>query len=303
MTNRHRIWVEHAGARMAVARWGEADSRKPPALLIHGTGFVAEVWDEIASVLASRYTVYALDRRGHGASHKPATGRYHFLDFASDVCAVIEALDLTDIFGVGHSAGATDLLLAARLLPQRFSRLFVMEPTVMDPRANRAGGAGLSDQGTNLVQGVLRRQVEFDSAVAAFQRFRAAPAFAEWSEHALWAYVTHGFSPLPDGRVQLLCRPEIEAAMLRPIFEAMEQVYAGDERGNPFVGLSEIDCPVCVATAERSWPIYKEMAARAVALIPAVSQWTFPGVGHCVAQESPALLLRALEAFEARAHP
>ena len=301
MVNRHRIWVEHAGGRIALTRWGEADSSKPPALLVHGTGFVAEVWDEVASTLASSHTVYALDRRGHGASHKPAADQYHFLDFASDVCAVIEAFDLSDIFGVGHSAGATDLLLAARLLPQRFSRLFVMEPTIMDPRADRADGARLSDKGAAFVQGVLRRQVEFDSGAAAFQRFRAAPAFADWSERALWEYVRHGFETLQDGRVRLLCRPEIEAAMLLPIFEAMEQVYTGDERGNPFVQLSEIDCPVCVATAERSAPIYREMASRAVALIPVVSQWTFDGVGHCVAQESPKLLLQALRAFETRA--
>jgi pimeloyl-ACP methyl ester carboxylesterase len=303
MTNRHRIWVEHAGARIALARWGEANSHKPPALLVHGTGFVAEVWDEVASGLASKYTVYGLDRRGHGASHKPATDRYHFLDFALDVCTVVEALDLSDIFGIGHSAGATDLLLAAKLLPQRFSRLFIMEPTVMDPRAERADSARLSDKGAAFAQGVLRRQVEFDSAAAAFQRFRAAPAFADWSEHALWAYIRHGFEQLPDGRVRLLCMPEIEAAMLRPIFEAIEQIYAGDDRGNPFGWLSEIDCPVCIATAERSWPIYKEMASRAVALIPAASQWTFEGVGHCVAQEAPTLLLQALEAFEPRADP
>jgi pimeloyl-ACP methyl ester carboxylesterase len=60
---------------------------------------------------------------------------------------------------------------------------------------------------------------------------------------------------------------------------------------------------VCIATAERSWPIYKEMASRAVALIPAASQWTFDGVGHCVAQEAPTLLLQALEAFEPRTDP
>ena len=66
------------------------------------------------------YTVYALDRRGHGDSHKPAADRYHFQDFAEDVCRVIEALDLTDIYGIGHSAGATDLLLAAKLLPCAF---------------------------------------------------------------------------------------------------------------------------------------------------------------------------------------
>ena len=88
------------------------------------------------------------------------------------------------------------------------------------------------------------------------------------------------------------------APEVRPIFEAMEQVYTGDERGNPFISLAGIGCPVRVATAENSWAIYKEMAARAAALIPATSQWTFDGVGHCVAQEAPELLLQALAAFE-----
>ena len=171
----------------------------------------------------------------------------------------------------------------------------------MDPRAIRADGAKLSDKSMAMVQGALRRQVEFDSAAAAFQRFRSSTAFADWSEPALWAYIRHGFSTLPDGRIQLRCTPEIESAILLPIFEAMEQVYTGDERGNPFTWLSEIDCPVCVATAERSWPIYKEMASRAVALIPGVSQWSFDGVGHCVGQETPELLLQALKAFEASA--
>ena len=106
--------------------------------------------------------------------------------------------------------------------------------------------------------------------------------------------------PQPDGRVRLLCRPEIEAAMLGPIFEAMAQVYAGDERGNPFIWLSQIECPVRVTTAEKSWPIYKEMADRAVALIPDVSRWTFEGVGHCVAQEAPEKVIEALAAFESR---
>lgn len=299
MTNRQRIFVDSADGRIALARWADADSGKPPALLVHGTGFVAEVWDEVARELTGRYTVYGIDRRGHGASHKPPAEHYHFLDFASDVCAVVEALDLTNIFGVGHSAGATDLLLAARLEPRRFQRLFVMEPTVMDPRAMRTMTSEMSERETAAAQGVLRRQTEFDSAAAAFTRFRAAPVFADWSEQSLWAYVQHGFEPLPDGRVRLLCRPEIEAAMLRLIFQAIAQIYTGDERGNPFAWLAEIDCPVRIATAEKSWAIYKEMAARAAALIPGVSQWHFEGVDHCVAQEAPALVIAALAAFEA----
>jgi pimeloyl-ACP methyl ester carboxylesterase len=299
MTNPHRFSVGPADARIALARWGEEG--KPPALLMHGTGFVAEVWDDVARELARDYTVYALDRRGHGDSHKPAADRYHFQDFAEDVRVVIETLGLSGIYGIGHSAGATDLLLAAKLMPARFARLFVMEPTVMDLRAAKPRGTGLSEFATGAVQSVLRRQAEFDSAEAVFQRYRAAPAFAKWTETSLRAYIRHGFAEQADGKVQLRCTPEIESAVLRPIFEAMEQVYAGDARGNPFAWLSEIDCPVRVATADGSWAIYKEMASRAVSLILAASQWRFDGIGHGIAQEAPELLLAALKAFEAEA--
>jgi pimeloyl-ACP methyl ester carboxylesterase len=292
VTASQRISIGDPDTRIALARWGAEDRGKPPALLLHGTGFVAEVWDDVARELAQDYTVYALDRRGHGDSHKPEATRYHFRDFAEDVCRVIEALDLTNIYGIGHSAGATDLLLAAKLLPARFARLFVMEPTVMDPRAAQPDGTGLSDFAKDAVQGVLRRQAEFDGADAAFQRLRTAPAFAQWTETSLRAYVRHGFAQQDDGRVRLLCTPEIESAVMLPIFEAIEQVYAGDARGNPFAWLTEIECPVRVATTENSWPMHKEMVSRAVALLPAASRWNFEGVGHGVAQEAPELVLR-----------
>ncbi|MFT3941308.1 alpha/beta fold hydrolase [Rhodopseudomonas sp.] len=298
LIHRHRLWIDNASVRIALVRWGDTDPGKPVALLLHGTGFVGEIWDEIANGLAARYTVYALDRRGHGASDKP--GRYHFADFASDLAAAIETLGLSSIYGIGHSAGATDLLLGAKLLPDRFARLFVMEPTVMDPSVVPGSDARLSDQGEAAVNGARRRQAEFASAAAAFERYRNAPAFAPWSEYALRAYITHGFAHLPDGRVRLLCIPDVETEILRPIFEAMEQVYRGDDRGNPFGWLRELkNCPVRIATAEHSWPIYKEMAARASALILGASRIAFDGVGHCVAQEAPARLLTALQEFAA----
>ncbi|MHC2436794.1 alpha/beta fold hydrolase [Bradyrhizobium sp. USDA 4451] len=295
MMQPQRILVGDAGAQIALARWGEPSSGKPTALLLHGTGFVAEVWTEVAEALASDYTVYALDRRGHGLSHKPAADRYHFQDFADDLCMVVQRLDLHDIYGIGHSAGATDLLLATKLMPDRFARLFVTEPTAMDPRTPRSGG--LSDIANGSVQGVLRRRAEFDNADDLFRRLRAAPAFAPWTEPSLWAYVHHGYAKLDDGRMRLRCTPQIESALLGPIFEAMEQIYTGDIRGNPFPWFSEIACPVRIATAEQSWPIYKEMAERTGALIPHASRWTFQNVGHCVAQEAPGLLFDALRAF------
>jgi pimeloyl-ACP methyl ester carboxylesterase len=291
MISPHRFSIGPTDAEIAMLQWGE--SGKPPALLVHGTGFVADVWDEVARDLASTYTVYALDRRGHGASHKP--GAYHFLDFADDVCRVIDALGLREIYGIGHSAGATDLLLAAKLRPGLFTGLFVMEPTVMDPRAARPGG--LNDESLARVQSTLRRRTEFESADAVFERYRAAPTFADWTENSLRAYVRHGFTTLDDGRVRLCCTPEIESAILRPIYEAMERVYVGDARGNPFASLAEIDCPVRVTTAAKSGPIYKEMARRAVSLIPHVSTLVFEEAGHCVAQEVPEYVVEAIREF------
>lgn len=295
MTEPQRLLVGSADAPIALARWGEPG--RPPALLLHGTGFVAEVWTEVAEALAADHTVYALDRRGHGLSHKPPAGRYHFQDFAEDLRTVVEQLDLRDVYGIGHSAGATDLLLATKLMPERFARLFVMEPTVMDPRTPRSGG--LSKMSAASVQGALRRRAEFDSADVLFQRLRTAPAFAPWTERSLWAYVNNGFAKLDDGRMRLRCTPEIESALLLPIVQAMEQVYAGDARGNPFSWLSEIACPVCIATAEQSGMVYRLMADRAAALMPHASRRSFDGIGHCVAQEAPELLLAALRAFAA----
>ena len=104
------------------------------------------------------------------------------------------------------------------------------------------------------MQSALRRQAEFDSADAAFARFRAAPAFAEWTENSLRAYIRHGFAQQDDGRVRLLCTPEIELAVLLPIFEAMEQVYTGDERGNPFAWLSESIARCALRTPKNPGP-------------------------------------------------
>ncbi|WP_375161190.1 alpha/beta fold hydrolase [Bradyrhizobium sp. RDT46] len=291
MINPQSFSIGPAGAEIVLLQWGERG--KPPALLVHGTGFVAAVWDEVACELASTYTVYALDRRGHGASHKP--GAYHFLDYADDIRQVMDALELRNVYGIGHSAGATDLLLAARLLPGRFARLFVMEPTIMDPRVARSGG--LNDESVVRLQGTLRRRAEFESADAVFERYRAAPPFADWTETSLRAYVRHGFAPLDDGRVRLCCTPEIESAILHPIYEAMEQVYVGDARGNPFGLLAEIDCPVRVTTAAKSGPIYWEMARRALSLIPRASTQVFEDAGHCVAQEVPAAVAAAVREF------
>ncbi len=51
---------------------------------------------------------------------------------------------LRDAYAVGHSAGATDILLAAAQRPEAFARIFAIEPTVMDPADPAIDPAGRS---------------------------------------------------------------------------------------------------------------------------------------------------------------
>jgi pimeloyl-ACP methyl ester carboxylesterase len=287
--------VENGDLRIAVYRWGEENVDRPKLLLVHGTGFCAAVWQDVAESLARDFQVYAIDRRGHGRTSKPDDA-YHFLDFSEDLVAVIDSLELDRAYGVGHSAGATDLLLSATRRPNAFRRLFAMEPTVMNPAAYRAA-AKLSTERTEAIAQTARRRRSFPSFEDVLGRYRTRPAFLKWRLELLDLYVRYGFDTSEAG-VDLLCRPEVECAMLVHIYAAMENVYAGDDRGNPFRALAKIESGLCcVSTAEKSGEIYKQMARIADDLIPNAASMEFSDAGHSVAQERPQEVVRALLGF------
>ena len=75
-----------------------------PVLLIHGLGSSTLDWEFQIPVLSARYRVLALDVRGHGRSDKPRE-RYRMVDFADDVAALIEHLQLPPVHLVGISMG------------------------------------------------------------------------------------------------------------------------------------------------------------------------------------------------------
>src|SRR5690606_27385192 len=75
-----------------------------PLLLVHGLGSSTRDWEYQIPVLAQHYRVIALDVRGHGRSDKPR-GAYRIADFAADVAALIEYLQLPPVHLVGISMG------------------------------------------------------------------------------------------------------------------------------------------------------------------------------------------------------
>ncbi|MCB0999199.1 MAG: alpha/beta hydrolase [Acidimicrobiales bacterium] len=268
---------------------------RPVALMSHGTGFCATTWTGVAELLADEFELCSIDRRGHGASGAPDDA-YEIADFARDAVAVIDALDLHDAYAVGHSAGATDLLLAAADRPHAFRRLFVVEPTAMDP-AEPGIRADMAPSHDEALTTFARRRATFASRRDVLERYAARGVFAGWRRDLLEAYVRDGFADTPSGEVTLRCTPAHEVAMLRRIFAAMEGTMAATDDGHVFDALARVERPTLVVTTEHSQPIYRTMADVVRRLVPGATHLHLDGLGHAAAQVDPARVGAAVRRF------
>jgi pimeloyl-ACP methyl ester carboxylesterase len=80
-----------------------------PVVLIHGYPLNGASWErQTRELLAAGYRVITYDRRGFGASSKVGSG-YDYDTFASDLDALLSALDLHDVILVGFSMGTGEL--------------------------------------------------------------------------------------------------------------------------------------------------------------------------------------------------
>lgn len=83
----------------------------PPVILLHGNGESHEIFDKILEPLAKKYTVYAIDTRGHGKSSSVDTLSYE--EMADDIKFFIEELQIQRPLLYGFSDGGIVGLLMA----------------------------------------------------------------------------------------------------------------------------------------------------------------------------------------------
>jgi non-heme chloroperoxidase len=81
-----------------------------PIVLIHGYPLDGNSWErQERELLANGYRVITYDRRGFGKSSQPTVG-YDYDTFASDLKALIEHVDLSDVVLVGFSMGTGEVV-------------------------------------------------------------------------------------------------------------------------------------------------------------------------------------------------
>jgi pimeloyl-ACP methyl ester carboxylesterase len=91
--------------------YAEGPPNGPPLVLLHGLARDWQSFSVLLPELSSRFHIFALDLRGHGASSRVARG-YRIADYAQDVSAFLkEVAPAASIFG--HSLGAEVGMCAA----------------------------------------------------------------------------------------------------------------------------------------------------------------------------------------------
>ena len=116
-------YVDAGGLRTHVALAGADDA--PPVLLVHGWPQHWWSWRHVIPTLAESFRVIAPDLRGHGWSEALARG-YEKERLASDLLALLDALEIERVTWIGHDWGGWAGFLAALRAPERFERMLAL---------------------------------------------------------------------------------------------------------------------------------------------------------------------------------
>ena len=115
------------GVRLEVLDWGGSGRA---LLLLAGLGDTAHVFDDIAPMLATRYRVVGVTRRGHRGSSAPApspASGYTIARLAEDLVRVIDAVGLQRPVVAGHSFAGEEMHVLGALHANRIAGLIYVD--------------------------------------------------------------------------------------------------------------------------------------------------------------------------------
>lgn len=258
-----------------------------PLMLVHAAGFHGRVWAPVADRLAPAFRCLAPDLRGHGESAIAAEDELDWRGFAVDLLTLVDRLCLERPYGVGHSSGATALLLAEQARPGTFRTLYCFEPVLVpaDPPLGRDPDSWLAERARG-------RRATFVSRDEALAHYAVTPPLSTIDTEVLHRYVEHGLKDAVDGTVRLACSPEREGRIY-------EMATAHDAYGQ----LAKVRCPVTLARGEDSEAAGGRQIAHLAQRLPNARTETHPGIGHLGPLQRPGAVARSVRAAFAAAVP
>jgi pimeloyl-ACP methyl ester carboxylesterase len=238
-------------------------------VLLHGAGANAHWWDHLASDLAERFHVIALDFRGHGDSDFPEQLRGGA--FSDDLDATLEHLSAPEAILVGHSLGA-HVALEHAAQSAKTPALILLDLT--------RGASPSRQRATRLALTLSQR---YPSREEAIRRFRFLPRATHADSEMRRRIAAHSVRQEADGRFGFKFDP---------------RWFGVPPRGRPT--LEDVRCPTLLLRGEESTLLTRQGALEIVSAIPDAQLVEIPGAGHHVHIDQPAVVLRVMLDFLSR---
>ena len=235
-----------------------------PVLLLHPIGLDSTWWQPFAEQLASRFSVVAMDFRGHGGS-APVSGEMELTDLADDAAGLLRALALAPSQVVGLSMGG----MVAQYLAIR-------HPDVVRSLALLGTACTLPDE--------ARKQMVARGELARRDGMRAV----------LGATLERWFTPAAlTSELAKRC----EERLLENDVESWASSWRAISRLDALPLLGRIKAPTLVVTGDRDLST-PPAAAKAIAdNIPGAALTIVAGAPHMGPFEFPGAYLAPVEAF------
>ena len=254
----------------------------PPLVFLHATGFLPWLWHPIARELSPPYRVIAPYFCDHRLS-MPGDGGLGWQTLAADFALLCRALSLERPFLVGHSMGATIVVLANTLYNLNARGMILMEPIFLPENFY---GITITAEQHPLAAKSLKRLNHWADQEAALAYLQSRSLFKSWDREMLELYVRYGMTTGDGGGLSLTCSPQREA-----------DLFMGGLQFNPWPEADKTACPVLVLEGEvsenRAFVDLKAVTSR----FPQGSYQLIERAGHLIPMEQPMIITETIRNF------
>lgn len=242
--------------RLAYRRLGKGT----PMVLLHGYPLDHHLWDEVVPLLTDTFDLIIPDLRGFGGS-STVDSFYTMEDFAGDIAALLDHLDIQKTAIVGHSMGGYIALAFARVYPARVTGLGLVASQVLADAPDRKEG-----------------------------RYRSAAEVADKGIGSVVAAMTTKLTP--DARLQEYAKQSMEQQQPAAYIGALKAIA---ERVDSTPLLASLNVPVVLVHGDADALIPIDRAREVKAALPNAHLVELSGAGHMPMMESPQKTAEALK--------
>ncbi|WP_276302248.1 alpha/beta fold hydrolase [Halorussus lipolyticus] len=254
----------------------EEDGTGPPVVFVHGAILDHSQWYPQTAALSDEYRTVAYDVRGHGRTGGSARRRYSVDLLASDLDALVRALDLEKPVVCGLSTGGCIAQVYAAAYPEELSGLVLADTF----------GTELLDWREWLQRSVLLQAAIPPVRLLGYPRVEKAMVWLQ--EQVQGEAVSGDYEAIERLRDE---GPEMETDEFVKVIRALVAFSEAE------IDYSAIAAPTLVLYGEHEPGFVRRHAPRLGARIPNATVREVPDAGHASNLDNPAFFTAALRGF------